>query len=447
MADRIPIGPVALAAALFFGAGSSCELAGCGAGAGSTGPNDAGPKPEPDASTEGASGSDASANAATDTGLDAGSTGPDAGATAPDHAELSVQPDTSIDKVDDCAGQADFTLCNVVTAPDRWYDVCVAGRCVSPGCGDASCDTPGPHFRIPPEADHTSLVKSDAAEPITIDTITGLHWQSCAGGLRGTDCGMGAQLELPFSEAVAYCDTLRWGGLTDWYLPDAYEALTIIDNGSMSSHAYGDLSQTAFPHPPLPNAPSWTTSMEDSSYAVRLSIGSPIGFHEYLDTESVRPSTTMAVRCVRRGFSKANPAGERFIDHDNPRDKTERDVQAWVEDRATGLVWQGCPGAPGDTRCERSAKVTFEAAIAHCASLSWAGYQDWRMPTYKELHGLYSYPNAAGIDEQRFGVDPFYYDYILCGDGVSLDLRDGARVGTAQPDKGYGVLCVRGPST
>ncbi|MBI5485973.1 MAG: DUF1566 domain-containing protein [Deltaproteobacteria bacterium] len=51
--------------------------------------------------------------------------------------------------VSSCDTQPDFTPCEFVTSPDRSYDICSSRACVSPGCGDASCNPPGPGFALP----------------------------------------------------------------------------------------------------------------------------------------------------------------------------------------------------------------------------------------------------------------------------------------------------------
>ncbi len=44
-------------------------------------------------------------------------------------------------------------------------------------------------------------------------------------------------------------------------------------------------------------------------------------------------------------------------------------------DSATGLTWQS--GSAGN--------VTWQAALAFCENLVWAGYEDWRLPNVAEL--------------------------------------------------------------
>ena len=105
-------------------------------------------------------------------------------------ATVELKPDTDTTPVASCVGQPDMTLCNIVTTPDRWYDICVGGTCVSPGCGDASCNAPAPHFSIPANSDHSHLqIISSGSEPIVADLVTGLHWQGCDAGRSGEGWG------------------------------------------------------------------------------------------------------------------------------------------------------------------------------------------------------------------------------------------------------------------
>jgi hypothetical protein len=60
----------------------------------------------------------------------------------------------------------DFTPCSRVTSPDYSYDICVNGECVSPGCGDISCNAPGPSF-VPPDTDQRACFDASAAVDCT----------------------------------------------------------------------------------------------------------------------------------------------------------------------------------------------------------------------------------------------------------------------------------------
>ncbi len=60
-----------------------------------------------------------------------------------------------------------------------------------------------------------------------------------------------------------------------------------------------------------------------------------------------------------------------------------------ITDNNTGLMWQQDPGN----------KVTFAAAVSGAGSLNLAGYNDWRLPTIKELYSLMNFNGQTGNQE------------------------------------------------
>jgi hypothetical protein len=67
-------------------------------------------------------------------------------------------------------------------------------------------------------------------EPVVRDEVTGLIWTGCALGQLGSGCSSGASFGRPWSRALAECQDLRWGLWSDWYLPNAVELGSILDN-------------------------------------------------------------------------------------------------------------------------------------------------------------------------------------------------------------------------
>lgn len=79
-----------------------------------------------------------------------------------------------------------------------------------------------------------------------------------------------------------------------------------------------------------------------------------------------------------------------------------------VSDLITGLVWQQIPDN----------KVTFAEAIAGAEALSLGGYNDWRLPTIKELYSLILFSGTDPDPEGRqtnltpfIDTDHFYFEY------------------------------------
>ena len=59
-----------------------------------------------------------------------------------------------------------------------------------------------------------------------------------------------------------------------------------------------------------------------------------------------------------------------------------------VSDLNTGLMWQKSPDTDGDGDIDAADKLTYDAAVAGADTFSLAGYDDWRLPTIKELYSL-----------------------------------------------------------
>ncbi|MBN1769682.1 MAG: DUF1566 domain-containing protein [Deltaproteobacteria bacterium] len=377
--------------------------------------------------------------------------------------------------VRNCTGQPNYRPCEAVTSPDRSYDICVAGSCVSPGCGDATCNAPGPagapadtlqrscHDNAVALTDcpgtpgttaceTTDFCGQDAqygwdtthdpterftrvadAEPVVTDEVTRLVWQGCSRGQAGPDCA-GTATMCDWSTALAYCDSLDWGGVSDWRLPNEYELQSIVHYGRGSAPR---VSLSAFPA--TYSGYYWTsaTNAEDSSEAwiVAFSYGSVL---------PPTKTTGYAVRCVRGGsVVRALRFSRRVVGGDPV-----------VNDAATDLMWQGCPdGMTGDaSSCGGTARTsTWQGALDACQDSTWAGYTDWYLPSVLELHGIVDSSRfSRAADPAAFPATPVEHfwtssTFVVSADatsGWSIDFEIGRTPAVPKTD-GYRVRCVR----
>lgn len=288
----------------------------------------------------------------------------------------------------------DHTPCTLVTDPDFSYDICAAGACRSPGtCGDATCNSPGPHFRLPPAAGPAEFERTGGPEPVVVDRRTGLVWQGCPAGTSGPDCVTGERAALDWREALAWCDALDWAGHDDWRLPDRHELLSIADHGRV-----GPAADVAV----FPGTSDYFWS--SSSYVA----GSRMVWAGYFNSGNVVCSPAEArqfVRCVRDGAPPpAGGAGWRRFSRAEPASG-----QPVVTDVVTGLVWQGCAvGLHGpDCSAGDAAMLDWDAAGAACESLAWGGFDDWRLPDTKELDSILdTRRRSPSIDPAAFPGTP-----------------------------------------
>jgi hypothetical protein len=351
-----------------------------------------------------------------------------------------------------------------------WFD----GVWVSPGCGDANCNIPSPHFPLAdtnqrscydnsgpsacPLAGQT-LYGQDAqygwdtvhapterflrqmpdsssyTQPIVQDYATGLLWQGCAAGITGPECSTGGAVGYTWLDALLYCDQLNWDGMKGWHLPDPFELDTIVDLGTF----YPSIDTLFFPG--TPSVGFWSSSSSAGGGAIQV----------YFDHGSIQTE-----------YSKTAPALVRCV-HDQPplqparftRDASSNEPV--VLDNITGLLWQGCVRGMSGSVCDSGlpgGQYSWSDALAYCEGLYWAGYSDWRLPNRKELRSIVNERSySSSVDATAFPGTPSYFfwtssSYAADSNAVWMT-QDVSTVVAGQDDTvkmGKSVRCVRNRS-
>jgi hypothetical protein len=213
---------------------------------------------------------------------------------------------------------------------------------------------------------------------IVIDNNTGLMWERNLnwqwetttppqGDWRPQDVFSykdGEPRRRPYHEGVQYCKNLELGGYSDWRMPSMKEGHTIAHYASArpTIHTkyfkdvdpgipgYGDRGKGGMwggPIAPDHNNSSWHLGFIDGHF-----MGYPRTGYK-------------TTRCVR-----ADNNGTYFQpDYVDNGDGT-------VTDKVTDLIWQ--QATDGKLR-------DWEGSIQHCEDLVFAGHDDWKLPSNKEL--------------------------------------------------------------
>jgi len=102
-----------------------------------------------------------------------------------------------------------------------------------------------------------------------------------------------------------------------------------------------------------------------------------------------------------------------------------------VKDTTTCLVWQ-------DDSASKTVKKTWEDAIDYCEDLSFAGFDDWRLPNINELNGIVDrskYNPAIGSAFSNVATDYYW--------SSTTDFSDIKYAWVVYFDYGYGYWSVK----
>ena len=137
------------------------------------------------------------------------------------------------------------------------------------------------------------------------------------------------------------------------------------------------------------------------------------------------------VRCVRGG-SGASPSQTRFA-------RATFSGDGLVTDGLTGLMWQ----------YSAVSSQSWQQGLAYCESLTYAGFDDWRLPKKKTLMSLMDYGHNNPISDfpqmprERFWTSAPYlgnqasWSWYVSFDGAAGGMNRNSRGGS------YYVRCVR----
>ena len=97
-----------------------------------------------------------------------------------------------------------------------------------------------------------------------------------------------------------------------------------------------------------------------------------------------------------------------------------------VTDNVTGLMWQQTEDRNGDGKIDFYDKLTFYEALDSAAKCNTGGYNDWRLPTIKELYSLAMFFGAEPGPNQPIPIKYIDTTYFSVGVGDVNSLSHGS---------------------
>ncbi len=329
------------------------------------------------------------------------------------------------------------------TGQEDCFDGAAAIPCPEPG--EPYYGQDGNHPGIPHDYE---VVKPDPQDPstwTTIDYSTALMWQ------HRPPAGL-----MTWPDALAYCSDLVLGGYDDWRLPNITELSSILDLDRESPYIDTDAFAITFDEPWYHTYFASTTPALDRSekFVISFKYGS---YHFTPRDGGYDSDFVRAVRSITRGPANGDINGDGEIDISDPirllfyifgvgqdpaplkqviglpvpvhcdgpslpeemecliQDGSDQvgiprdfevvkpdsaDPATWTTiDHVTGLMWQ---------YAEDLTTRDWRDGLAYCEGLELGGFDDWRLPSAKELQTLINYGKAnPAMDLAFFGKESY----------------------------------------
>ena len=216
---------------------------------------------------------------------------------------------------------------------------------------------------------------------MTRDNITGLLW-------KPYQAAFAVSWYDAWNVIIAGLNNSAYGGYSDWRMPTLKEMVNLLNFGKTS--------------------PALDTKFFPSMY-----------YYTWTATDAPGdPSKAMMIRFVYGDMAPGGKSAEgayyfaAAVRGGAPAQSFTDNGDGTITDNNTGLMWaQDTVDFNGDDIIDTNDKMSWQDALAWCESLTLAGYDDWRLPTVKELMSLVDHgTNQPAIDTAYFPdtVSSFY---------------------------------------
>ena len=195
--------------------------------------------------------------------------------------------------------------------------------------------------------------------------------------------------QFTLGSAKSYCGNLDVAGISDWRVPNVYELLSLVDYSNVQvEYNYGQEPLLLHAEFQYRNSPVlWASGSEVGSNPV-------VDFRDGTAGDLQNLNVEREVRCVSDSFIDG------FIDRPYyVKPDLNQDV---IVDPQSNLMWQ-------DVQANTQDKLNYYDALNYCEGSSVGGFQDWRLPNYKELQ-KFIWASQGYYTRQRLDSDFSTYD-------------------------------------
>ncbi len=231
--------------------------------------------------------------------------------------------------------------------------------------------------------------------------------------------------KMTYEQALAKLEDLNTRGYTDWRLPTIKELYSLID---FSGKDISPENTTV--------KDSWTPFINQDYFAFEY--GDPSQGERVIDAQflssTIYTGTTMNGNETAFGVNFADGRIKGYPIHNDRSPNGEKTFfvlfvrghdqyglnhyvdngDGTVTDLNTGLMW--LQGDSGGFDLDQGGALTWEEGLAWAEDLSYAGYDDWRVPNAKELQSIVDYGRSPQADRTP-AIDPIFSTTSIVDEG------------------------------
>lgn len=243
---------------------------------------------------------------------------------------------------------------------------------------------------------------TDNGDGTITDNVTGLMWSKSL-DLNG-DGIINYDDKISFEESEQFIKGFALAGYTDWRIPTIKELYSLIDFSGIDPSSRTSKEELR----PFINTRYFDFEYGDFSAGERLIDAQMLTNTIYSSAMMNEAKILFGVNFADgriKGYGLKSPRGEKKFYAYFVRGNTDYGKNDFVEtengtilDKATGLMWMKDDSGKG---------MTWQEALEYAENYSYGGYDDWRLPSVKELQSIVDYDRSPNFTSSA-AISPLF---------------------------------------
>lgn len=257
----------------------------------------------------------------------------------------------------------------------------------------------------------------DNGDGTVTDLATGLMWSQSPD--FNSDGTINSSDKMTFANAMSSADSSTLAGFDDWRLPTIKELYSLVlFDGTDVSNCMNSSSCFATP---FVDTTYFGFGYGDTAAGERVIDAQFWSSTQYVSTTMGGSATAFGYNFADgriKGYPISSPRGETLQYVRYVRGNSSYGINAFVDnsngtitDNATGLTWM---------QADSGAGMNWGDALNYCEGSTASGFDDWRLPSAKELQSIVDYSRSPATTGTA-AIDPIFQTSTITAEGGAAD--------------------------